>query len=192
MPHIVLFHSILGLRPVERDLAERFAKLGFDVSTPDLFGGQTSEDYAEAFAMQSEIGDDQILKRAEAAVADAPEDAVLAGVSFGAFLVGRLWGDRGALPGALLLCGIAPWMVPRAAGLPVACHLARPDPFDEESVFTEWQVDARGVDLELHRYDGVGHYFLDPSLPDYNREAAGLCMERSLAFLRALSLKNSR
>jgi ATP phosphoribosyltransferase regulatory subunit HisZ len=56
-------------------------------------------------------------------------------------------------------------------------HLA-PDPFDEERVFTDWASEAGEVALELHRYDGVGHYFLDHSLPGYDAAAAALCLER--------------
>ncbi|MGL5012057.1 MAG: dienelactone hydrolase family protein, partial [Paracoccaceae bacterium] len=59
-------------------------------------------------------------------------------------------------------------------------------PFDDEAFFSEWVGEAGDVALELHRYEGVGHYFLDRSLPDYNAAAAALCLERSLAFLERL------
>ncbi len=47
-------------------------------------------------------------------------------------------------------------MEPRRLGLPISAHIARPDPFDEEQVFTDWASEAGEVALELHRYDGVG------------------------------------
>lgn len=184
MAHIVLFHSILGLRPAEREIAAAFEADGHSVALPDLYGGRAVDAYEEGFRLNEEMGQEAIEARARAALAEAPEDALLAGVSFGAFLIGRFWGERPRTPGALLLAGPAPWMEPRRTGLPVSAHIARPDPFDEEQVFTDWASEAGGIGLELHRYDGVGHYFLDRSLPDYDAAAAALCLDRCRAFLR--------
>jgi len=183
MAHVVLFHSILGLRPAEREIAAAFEADGHSVVLPDLYGGRAVDEYDEGFRLNEEIGQETLLARARAALAEAPEDAVLAGVSSGAFLIGRLWGERPRMPGALLLSGPAPWMEPRRSGLPVSAHIARPDPFDEEQVFTEWAEESGEITLELHRYDGVGHYFLDRNLPDYDAAAAALCLERCRAFL---------
>ncbi|MFC1459540.1 dienelactone hydrolase family protein [Microvirga arabica] len=184
MTHIVLFHSVLGLRPAEREIAAAFEADGHTVILPDLYGGRPVDSYDEGFRLNEEIGQEAIEVRARAALAEAPEDAVLAGISVGAFLIGRFWGGRPRLPGALLLAGPAPWRQPRRAGLPVSAHIARPDPFDEEQVFTDWAGEAGDIALDLHRYDGVGHYFLDRSLPDYDAAAAARCLERCRAFLR--------
>lgn len=186
MGHLVLFHSILGLRPAEREIAAAFEADGHIVALPDLYGGRAVDAYDEGFRLNEEIGQEAIEARARAALAEAPEDAVLVGASYGAFLIGRFWGERPRMPGALLLAGPAPWMEPRRTGLPVSAHIARPDPFDEEQVFTDWAGEAGGIALELHRYDGVGHYFLDRSLPDHDAAAAALCLERCRAFLRRL------
>ena len=190
MPTVLLFHSILGLRAAEWEIAARFERGGHRVILPDLFDGRTTERYEAGFALKDRIGDDAIFARADVAVAAAPEDAVLAGVSFGAFLVGRFWGDRPKAAGALLFAGVAPWTSPRRVGFPVAAHIARPDPFDDEAVFEGWAAEAGGVSLALHRYDGVGHYFLDRSLPDYGEMAAEACLARSLRFLDGLGARS--
>lgn len=183
MADIILFHSILGLRPIELSIADKLAQDGHRVDVPDLFEGRTSHNYVDAFALKEKIGEAIIVARARAAVDAASSGVVLVGVSYGAFLIGDLWQDRASVRGALLLCGIAPWMTPRTVGLPVSAHVARPDPFDEEEVFSSWAADRSGVDLDLHRYDAVGHYFLDPSLPDHDPAAAELCMARARDFL---------
>jgi dienelactone hydrolase len=132
------------------------------------------------------VGEVAIHERVLSALHAAPETAVLAGVSFGAFLLGRHWTDRPRMPGAALIAGGAPWMEPRRAGLPVSAHIARPDPFDDEAEIMGWAQGAGEVALELHRYDGVGHYFLDPDLADYDADAAALCLSRVKDFLRRL------
>ena len=186
MAHVVLFHSILGLRPAEQEIASALAAEGHTVALPDLYDGRATDDYDAGFRLKEEVGDAVIEAHARAAVEEAPDDAVLSGVSFGAFLVGRFWGERPQMPGALLFAGAAPWMTPRRPGFPVSVHVARPDPFDDETFFADWSADAGEVALDLHRYDGVGHYFLDRSLPDHDAAAAQLCLERALTFLRGL------
>ena len=186
MSHIVLFHSILGLRPAEHALAAAFEADGHVVALPDLYEGQATDLYDEGFRLKETIGEPLIMDRARAALANAPANAVLAGVSFGAWLIGLFWAERPQMPGALLLAGGAPWAPSLRQGLPVQAHIARPDPFDDEAFFADWVGSNPGVALELHRYDGVGHYFLDSKLQDFGREAAELCLERCRQFLRGL------
>ncbi|AVX02949.1 hypothetical protein MXMO3_00402 [Maritalea myrionectae] len=183
MTHIVLFHSILGLRPIEKQIAAQFEAAGHTVILPDLFGGQTAENYENAFAMRREINNDTIMKRATSAVDAAPATAILSGVSFGAALVGEFWSSRPQMPGALLFAGITEWMTPRRSEVKISAHIAKPDPFDDEDYFENWVNAADGPQIELYRYENAGHYFLDPSLPDYDAEAASLCMQRAKAFL---------
>ncbi|WP_339644884.1 dienelactone hydrolase family protein [uncultured Pelagibacterium sp.] len=186
MAHVVLFHSILGLRPVEGEIAAVFEADGHTVTLPDLFDGQSADNYDAAFALRKEVGTDAIMERARAAVEAAPPEAVLSGVSFGASLIGEFWADRPQMAGALLFAGITDWMDPPTPGLPVSVHIARPDPFDDEDYFADWVAQKGEADLQMHRYDGAGHYFLDPSLDDYNEAAAKLCLDRSREFLKGL------
>ena len=77
MSHIVLFHSILGLRPAERALAAAFEADGHVVMLPDLYEGQKTDQYEEGFRLKETIGEASIVDRARAALAHALEDAVL-------------------------------------------------------------------------------------------------------------------
>ena len=186
MPHIVLFHSILGLRPIERDLTREWEDAGHTVNLPDLYDGRATNDYDEGFALFREIGRPTISARAAEAIAAAPAEAVLAGVSMGAGLVADRWGQRPDSRGALLIAGPAEWSPALRPGLPVQAHIARPDPFDPEEVFAEWEGANPGAALDLRRYDGVGHYFLDPALSDYGEEAAREARAAMLAFLASI------
>jgi dienelactone hydrolase len=186
MADVVLFHSILGLRPVEHQIAAEFGKHGHTVILPDLFGGLVTDDYDVGFAHRKAVGTAAIMAAAKAAVAAAPATAVLAGVSFGASLISEFWETRPNMAGVLLIAGVTDWMTPRRVGFPVSVHIARPDPYDDEAFFADWTADGGGVALKMHRYDGVGHYFLDRSLPDYGANAAQDCLDRSVAFLNTL------
>ncbi|MAN77291.1 dienelactone hydrolase family protein [Pelagibacterium flavum] len=186
MAHIVLFHSILGLRPVEGEIAAVFEADGHTVTLPDLYNGKSADDYDAGFAIKREISDEEISARATAALESVPDDAVLSGVSFGTMMASRFAAKRPQTAGLLFFAGVAPWFAQPRAGLPVSAHVAKPDPFDDEDYFLDWLKTAGDADIALHRYEGAGHYFLDPSLNDYNEAAAKLCLDRSRAFLKSL------
>jgi len=53
---IVLFHSVLGVRPAVREWADRLRATGHVVHVPDLYDGEVFDDYAPAFAHVERIG----------------------------------------------------------------------------------------------------------------------------------------
>ena len=184
--HVILYHSVLGLRQVERKLAERWRAEGHEVTLPDLYEGRTTDDYDEAFAIYEEIGSGEILDRAEAALKGTPGDLVMAGVSMGAGLASHLASERPDMSGALLLMGVAPFEDARE-GLPMEVHAAKPDPYDAEEDFEAWKRAHDWHEAKVHRYEEAnGHYFLDPALPAYDAKSAELCLDRVSAFLKAL------
>lgn len=188
MATVLLCHSVLGLRRLEREAAERLRAAGHEVALPDLYGGRTAATIGEGFALRDAIGWDVIVARAAQAAEALPADAVLGGFSMGAAVAAALWPERPGTAGLLLLHGLVglpdqPW-----PGLPVAVHLAEPDPWEAEDFVAEWTDDARalGLALEVHRYPGAGHLFADPELADHDPAAATLMWERALAFLGRL------
>jgi dienelactone hydrolase len=184
MADVLLIHSVRGLRSAERDLADRMRAAGHEVHLPDLFDGATSASVEGGQEILERLGWAAVVERARAAAAGLPDTAVLAGVSIGAQIAGALLSERAGTTGILLLHG--PCEVPaECAGLPVQAHLAEPDPFDDEAYLADWSEAMRmsGADFQLHRYPGVGHYFTDATLPDYEASAAELALRRSVAFL---------
>jgi len=184
MATVILIHSIYGLGALERTAAAQWAAAGHRTVAPDLFDGATAGSVEEGFAIQERVGWDAIFARAEAACADLPDGAVLAGISMGAEVVSRLWRQRPRAAGLLLLHGIYTLDAPPRPGVPLQLHLAEPDPFEEEFV-PDWtaEVEQAGYALETFRYPGLGHIFSNPDLADYAPDAARLVWERSSAFL---------
>lgn len=187
MAHIVLFHSILGLRDAEHEIAGHFIDNGHQVTLPDLFEGRSASNYPEGFALFKTFDRADLLSRAKSVVKAVPQNAVLSGVSFGAGIVSDLWSDRPHMKGALLFAGAAEWSSKMPSALPVSAHIAKPDPFDDEAYFDQWRQSAETTQLEVHRYDNVGHYFLDKALDDYNEAATKLCLDRSIEFLARIN-----
>lgn len=183
MTHVVLFHSILGCRDAEQKIADAFKDAGHHVDLPDLYEGKSAENYDDGFALFRTFDRNQLVDRAREALNAAPDDAVLAGISFGAGIVSSLWAERPKMAGALLFAGAAEWADNLPTGLPVEAHIAKPDPFDDEAYFDDWQKSAPTKNLNVYRYDNVGHFFLDSAISDYDEAATTLCLERSITFL---------
>jgi dienelactone hydrolase len=181
---IVLFHSVLGLRPGVTDAAERLRAAGHDVEVVDQYDGRVFDEYELASAHAEDIGYPALMQRALDAVSSLPDGFIAAGFSNGGGMAEHVATQRdvagvlmlsGALP--LDMLGVAEW----PAGVPAQIHYTVGDPFRRQ----EWvdavadAVRAAGAPLDLFDYPGAGHLFTDPSLPDeYDARAAATLWER--------------
>lgn len=179
-PAVVLFHSMFGLRAVELSAAERLRGFGHRVFTPDLFAGAVAGGHGPApaledgFALMERVGWDTIMDRARAAVRDLPASTVLGGFSMGVGVAGALWPGRPAAAAVLLLHAAATVPEGIPAGTPVQVHVAEGDTFAPPDQLAAFQASAAraGAEARLYTYPGAGHFYTDPSLPDYHPVAA--------------------
>jgi dienelactone hydrolase len=192
MATIVLFHSVLGLRRIERSAVARLEVRGHIASAPDLFGGRTAATPHEGFAIMDEIGWDLICSRARLALDRVPPGAVLAGFSMGAGVISTLWPERPGAGAVLLLHGLAD--VPQGVNpqLPVQVHLADPDPFVPPPQLTVWKQNAAdaGLSAQVHLYPNAGHFFTDEGLDDFDARASELTWSRVIGVLDMLGSSN--
>ena len=186
MLDIILFHSVLGLRPVEHRAADRLRAAGHRVTAPDLYAGEVASTLDAGFALTDRIGWPVVEQRARAAVRELPGHTVLAGFSMGASVVDALLPDRPDTAAVLLLHNTAGIPATARAGLPVHLHVADPDPFVPDPA--GWLRDATnaGAAAEVFTYPGAGHFYVDADLPDHDEQAAALTWERVLEFLRTV------
>ncbi|MEU1686797.1 dienelactone hydrolase family protein [Micromonospora sp. NPDC005707] len=185
MAHILLLHSVYGLRPAVLSAADRLRAAGHRVTTPDLYEVPAADTVDAGFALFDKIGRDTVLDRARAAVAGLPAETVLAGFSMGAGVAGALLAERPAAAALLLLHGTGGDPGSVRPGLPVQLHLADPDEYEPQDEVDDWQqaMTAAGAEVTVHRYPGPGHLFTDPGTPDHDAPAADLTWDRVLAFL---------
>jgi dienelactone hydrolase len=171
---------MFGLRAVELSAAERLRGAGYRVLTPDLFDGAVAAGHGsvpaleDGFALVERIGWDTIVERARAAVRELPASTILGGFSMGVGVIGSLWPDRPAAAGVFFLHAIATVPDGIPAGTPVQAHVADGDRFAPPGQLAAFQASAAhaGAEAALHTYPGAGHFYTDPSLPDYNPVAA--------------------
>lgn len=185
MAHVLLFHSVYGLRPAVLAAADRLRAAGHQVTTPDLYGVPAVDTVEEGFALFDKVGHETVLDRARAAARDLPAETVLAGLSMGAGVAGALLAERPAAGALLLLHGTGGGPEAVRPGLPVQLHLADPDEYEPPDEVDEWQraMTAAGSDLSVHRYPGLGHLWTDPDVPEHDAVAAAQTWERVLTFV---------
>jgi dienelactone hydrolase len=194
MAEVVVFHSVLGLRPGVLGAADRMRAAGHTVHTPDLFEGEVFDDIDDGMRKEESLGYREIARRTEEAVTGLPAGLVFAGFSMGISYAEWLTASRPGALGAVLMHGAVPvealteyFGVERwPAGVPVQVHYAVDDPWvevEQEVVPLGEDVRGAGAEFEEYVYPGSGHFFADPDLPDYDRASAEAMWERVIAFL---------
>jgi dienelactone hydrolase len=183
---IALFHSVLGLRPVELGFADRLREAGHRVVTPDLYAGSTASTIEEGFVLKDRVGWETIVRRARDAARELPADTVLVGVSMGAGVVQEVLPGRPHTAGVLLLHAVGALPSPVRAGLPAQVHVADPDPIAPPAQVAAWHEAAirSGADARVFTYPGAGHFYTDADGPDHDEPAARLTWRRVLEFVR--------
>ena len=189
MAHIVLFHSALGLRPGVQHFADELRKAGHTVTAPDLYNGETFDDYEAGNKKWFSLGIPAILQQAQSAIGNLDGDLVFAGFSNGAAVAEFLAATHKQTKGAFLMHGAMPLemlQIPSwPAKVPVQLHYNDEDPFrnPDNDAALEKAVKAGGASFEEFLYAGNTHLFTDPDLPDYNEASAKLLMGRVLSFV---------
>jgi dienelactone hydrolase len=195
MAEVVLFHHVQGLTDGVVELADALRAGGHTVHAPDLFEGEQPATVGDGIALVKAIGDEALTERADRVVADLPDGLVYAGASWGAATAQRYAQTRPGARGALLYESCLPitgdWAIgPWPDGVPVQVHGMDQDPIfalEGDLDAARELVEAVGPELaELFVYPGDQHLFTDSSLPSYDRDAAALVVQRSLAFLDRL------
>ncbi len=192
-PGVLVLHSWFGLTDAVRTMCNELADGGFTALAPDLFGGRTTDDPAEGERMLGEADPNElvmgVLSCADAlqrmpATPDGP--IMVIGFSMGSSL--GLW-----------LSERKPELVSAVVGYygtqsidftqttaDYQFHLAAGDEQidTDELVLMEASLSLAGRAVDVHTYDGVGHWFAEDGTPGYDATAAAESWDRTLAFLR--------
>jgi dienelactone hydrolase len=198
---IVVFPSVLGMRPAVRDAARRLEAAGHSVHVIDLYGdGRSFDTYSAGFAHVAEIGGfPELITRTEAGVAQMPAEPVYLGFSTGGSSAEYLALTRPGAKAVLLLhasmsieeFGATAW----PAHVPVQVHYAQHDQFRDQHAADALaaSVRAAGGDYEFYEYPITAHLFTDPGLAEeYDPTSTNLLYARALQFLAQSTLDTRR
>ena len=187
---VLLLHPWWGLNQAIRDLADRLAGDGFTVMAPDMFDGKvltTKDDALANVRSLTEADGNRIRASLLAAIdqllahPDVRGDRVgILGLSFGAMEGTEVAGERPDV-GALVTYYSGIFEAPD--GIPYLGHFAEDDEFDDSAQVAELEP-TLGEGSAAHVYPGTKHWFIEADRPEFDREAAELAYDRTVAFLR--------
>ncbi len=194
-PGIVLIQEWWGVDDHIRDVTDRFAGEGYATLAPDLFHGVVTSEPDEAMKLTQAMDMDRAVKELNGAV------AYLKSQPFTGGKVGSIGYCLGGGLSILTAC--------RNPDLDacVVYYGASPNPIDQVQKITypvlgnyagldegvnatldglKAAMERYGKSFEMHMYPGARHAFFNDANPSaYNREAASLAWERTLAFFKA-------
>ncbi|MFV0286805.1 MAG: dienelactone hydrolase family protein [Demequina sp.] len=184
MAEILLFHHAHGLTEGLCAFAERLRAEGHTVHTPDTYAGLTFASLDDGVAHAESIGRDAVAHVAMRAARKHPDADVTIGFSLGSMQAQVLAQHRRGMRGCVLMGGAIPperLGGPWPAHLPVQVHVADPDDWCTSDEVESLRRSAPHA--EVFTYAGREHMFVDPSLPDYDADAADAFEERVTGWL---------
>ena len=191
---VIVIHENRGLNPHTEDVARRVAMEGFLAVAPDALSplGGTPADVNEARSLMRKLDGEETVKNFVAAVEylkTHPQTTGKVGC------IGFCWGGRMTnqvavnapdLDAAVPFYGSQPADedVPRIKAS-LLCHYAGLDTRINAGIEAfEAALRAAGKEYKMFMYEGAGHAFFNDTGSRYDKEAALLAWERTIAFLK--------
>jgi carboxymethylenebutenolidase len=188
-PSVIVLHEFFGLQQSFMTYADRLNEEGFTVLAPDLYDGAIADSVDSARAMARSLDPERTIGKIKAAAEHLTDNwhprLGIVGFSLGASFAVELAQDL-STEGAVLYYGLGDFDFKRW-NTPCLGHFAEQDDWEPraeaeaEAAFAE--LEKLDVDIEMHLYPGVGHWFANADvLSAYDAPAAELAFERTVDF----------
>lgn len=191
---VIVIHENRGLVPHTEDVARRVALEGFHAIAPDAlspFGG-TPADPEGARPLFQKLDREANTKNFVAAVAylktgpQATGKVACMGFCWGGAATNQVAVNAPDLTAAIPFYGSqpAPEDVPKIKAAMLIHYAGNDERINAGIPAFEEALKKAGVEYAIHMYEGAGHAFMNDTGQRYNKEAAELAWERTVAFLQ--------
>jgi carboxymethylenebutenolidase len=193
---VLVIQEWWGLDDHIRDVTDRFADAGFVALAPDLYRGEVTQSPNDARKLSMALNIEQASAEIAAGARHLLSMPQVTPKKVG--VVGFCMGGQLALcaaaghPEVIAACvdfyGAHPKarFDPASLQVPLLAHFGRNDSMvrrgDAASLVSA--LSAAGKFVDAYYYDGAGHAFFNDTRRSYDRAAASLAWDRTLAFLR--------
>jgi carboxymethylenebutenolidase len=192
---VIVIHENRGLNAHIEDMARRVALEGFHALAPDAlssFGG-TPANPDEARPLFQKLDGESNVKNFVAAVAylktgpQATGKVGCMGFCWGGGVTNQVAVHAPDLAAAVPFYGMqpAPEDVPKIRAAMLIHYAGDDQRIDAGIPAFEEALKKAGVEYTIDMYEGAGHAFMNDTGPRYNKAAAELAWERTIAFLKA-------
>jgi carboxymethylenebutenolidase len=187
---VLVLHAWWGLKPFFKQVCDQLAEQGFTALAPDLYQGRIATTIDEAKALMekrdSELMGDTVKAAKNHLASLRPGKPIgVIGFSMGAawaLVVAETESDVAAV---VQFYGAAEADYSQVHAK-IQGHFAEVDEWEPMEYVRQMEADMKsaGLDVTLHLYPNVGHWFVEEDRPEYDPEAAKLAWERTFEFLR--------
>ena len=196
-PGVLVLHAWWGLNDTIKAICDRLAIAGFTAFAPDLYHGQVADTIPAAENLGSKL--DANFRQAKTEISEAAHylnekaGSSIAGLAVLAFSLGGYYAldlaesDPEHIRAVVLFYGAGTGDFGSTSRAAYLGHFAENDVYESRSTVDELEETLRkaGREVTFHHYIGTGHWFFEPDRVDaFNKEAADLAWERTLAFLK--------
>ena len=194
-PGVIVIHEIWGLHPHTEDVARRVALMGFLALAPDALSplGGTPADAAQARSLMQQLDPQKNTGNYVAAVEYLKTHPLSTGkVGCMGFCWGGAVTNQVAVHSPALVAAVpfygsqpAPQDVPKIKASMLLHYAENDERINVGIPEFEAALKAASVDYKMFMYEGAAHAFFNDANPSrYNKEAAQLAWERTVAFLK--------
>ncbi|HJR79050.1 MAG TPA: dienelactone hydrolase family protein [Anaerolineales bacterium] len=190
-PGVLVLHAWWGLKPFFKQVCDKLAEQGFTALAPDLYQDRIAQTIDEAKALLGqrdlELMGDTVKAAKDHLVSLNPGKPIgVLGFSMGAEWSLIVAANEPDVSAAVLFYGPGEVDFTKVKAR-VLGHFAEMDEWEDLDFIKAMEKDmkAAGMDVTLHFYPEVGHWFVEEDRPEYNPDAATLAWERTFGFLRA-------
>jgi carboxymethylenebutenolidase len=195
-PAVIVIHENRGLNPHTEDVARRLALEGYIAIAPDALAplGGTPENVDEARALFAKLDRAANTKNFVAAVKylkthpQSTGKVACMGFCWGGGVTNQVAVAAPDLAAAVPFYGAQPPAedVPKIKAAMLLHYAGKDDRINAGVAVFEAALKKAGVEYQLFMYEGASHaFFNDTNAASYNKEAAQLAWERTLAFYKA-------
>ena len=188
-PGVLVLHAWWGLKPFFKKICDQLAEQGFTALAPDLYQGRLAKTVEEAKALldqrDNELMGDTVKAAKDYLVSlNTGKPIGVLGFSMGASWTLQVAANEPDVSSTVLFYG-SDGVDFNQIKAKVLGHFAEVDewePLDDVKAM-EKDMKAAGVDVTLHLYPNVGHWFVEEDCPEYDAESAKLAWDRTFEFL---------
>jgi carboxymethylenebutenolidase len=189
-PGVLLLHAWWGLKPYFKKASERLAEQGFTVLAPDLYRGKVGTTIEETKALMKANENELMgafVKAAKDHLSQLTKGKPIAVLGFS---MGGYWSLLTAatepdVAAAVIFYGSGGVDFSQVSAK-VLGHFSDADEWELLDDVRVWEAEmkAAGMDVTLHIYPKVGHWFVEDDRPEYDPAAADLAWNRTFEFLK--------
>jgi carboxymethylenebutenolidase len=187
---VLVVHDWYGLLPHVRAASDELAAAGLATLAPDLYGGRTATDPAQAEALMEGMDKAAARARLDEAVATLRDRAGGGPVGVLGWSLGGMFALLQATTGNVDAAAVyyAALDADDAAKIrcPVLLHLAETDEFDPPELYDGFvtALRAAGTEVEVHTWPGTEHSFANRDVALHVPDAAAEAWSITVGFLR--------